>query len=99
VIDSLSVLEAVLPTFHPDLLSKFTQLFPMLELGIRSKFAIVRQCSTKCFATVCDVMTNEAMRYVVEKAIPLMGDPLNLSNRQGAMELIYRKSLHPLWSF
>ncbi|EFI28392.1 Mot1 [Coprinopsis cinerea okayama7 len=90
VIDSLSVLEAVLPTFHPDLLPKFNQIFPMLELGIRSRFAIIRQCATRCFATLCDVMTNDAMRYVVEKIIPLIGDPLNLSNRQGAVELIYQ---------
>ena len=69
----------------------------MLELGIRSKFAIVRQCSTKCFATVCDVITNDAMRYVVEKAIPLMNDPLNLNNRQGSIELIFRKDASFVW--
>ncbi|TFK29824.1 hypothetical protein FA15DRAFT_690571 [Coprinopsis marcescibilis] len=90
VIDSLSVLEAVVPTFHPDLLHKFTQTFAMLHLGMRSRFAIVRQCSAKCFATVCDVMTNEAMRYVVEEIVPHLADPLSLSNRQGAVELVYQ---------
>jgi len=37
-------------------------------------------------------MTSEAMRYVIENVVPLLGDPLVLSNRQGAAELIYRLS-------
>jgi hypothetical protein len=92
VIDSLSVLEAIVPTFHPDLHPKFTQIFPMLELALRSQFAIIRQCAAKCFATVCDVMPDQALKYIVEHVIPLVPDPMSLANRQGAIELIYRES-------
>jgi len=90
VIDSLSVLEAVVPTFHKDLLHKLQELFPMMDLALRSRFAIVRQAAARCFATLCDVMTLEAMRYVVESVIPFLQDPL-ATNRQGTMELIYRQ--------
>jgi TATA-binding protein-associated factor len=31
------------------------------------------------------------MRYVIEKIVPYLGDAINLNNRQGATELIYRK--------
>lgn len=62
-------------------------------IALRSRYAIIRQSAARCFATVCDVMTSEAMRYVIENVVPLLGDPLVLSNRQGATELIYRQSI------
>ncbi|KAK0502746.1 SNF2 superfamily chromatin remodeling protein [Armillaria luteobubalina] len=89
VIDSLSVLEAVVPALHEDIWPRLTELFPKILLALRSRFAIIRQTSAKCFATICDVMTPEAMRYVIENVVPLLGDPLSLSNRQGATELIF----------
>lgn len=90
VIDSLSVLEDVIPTFHEQLWPKLHELFPMIELLLQSRFAIIRQAAARCFATICDLMTPEAMRYVIEKIVPLLQDPLVLTNRQGATELIYR---------
>ncbi|OSC96601.1 SNF2 chromatin remodeling protein [Trametes coccinea BRFM310] len=89
VIDSLSVLEAVVPTFHEELSHHFTDLFPHVTLALRSRFAIVRQSAARCFSTMCDVLTVEAMRYVIEKIVPYLGDASVLANRQGAIELIY----------
>jgi TATA-binding protein-associated factor len=96
VIDSLSVLEAVIPTLHEELWPKLVQIFPMMSLVLRSKFAIIRQSAARCFATVCDVMTSVAMQYVIENVIPLLGDALVLPNRQGGIELMYRLYLSPL---
>ncbi len=93
VIDSLSVLEAVVPTLHEDVWPRLAELFPMILLALRSKFAIIRQVASRCMATICDVMTSPAMRYVIEHAVPLLGDPVSLTNRQGATELLYRMSL------
>ena len=90
VIDSLSVLEAIAPTFHQDLCPKLVETFPMLDFALRSRFAIIRQSAARCFATICNVMTLDAMRYVVQHLVPLLGDALVLTNRQGATELIYR---------
>lgn len=91
VIDSLSVLEAAVPTFHPELWPKVTELFPMMHLALQSKFAIIRQSVAKCFAAICEVITADAMRFVVEQVVPLISDPIVLANRQGATELIYRE--------
>ena len=98
VIDSLSVLEAVTPTLHQDLWPRLAEIFPMMTLALQSRYAIIRQSAARSFATVCDVMTSEAMRYVIENVMPLLGDPLVLFNRQGAAELIYRQSI-PFLSF
>ncbi|KIM49246.1 hypothetical protein M413DRAFT_438417 [Hebeloma cylindrosporum] len=89
VIDSLSVLEVVIPSFHENLWPKLCEIFPLIDLALQSRFAIVRQAAARCFATICDLMTPEAMRHVIEKVLPLVQDPLVLTNRQGATELIY----------
>ncbi|CAK5279450.1 unnamed protein product [Mycena citricolor] len=89
VIDSLSVLEAVGPTLHPELWFKLVGTFPMMQTALQSKYAIIRKSAARCFATLCDVIIGDAMRYVIEKVIPLLGDPLVLAHRQGATELLY----------
>lgn len=96
VIDSLSVLEAAVPTLHSDLWPKVAELFPAMTIALRSRYAIVRHCAARCFATVCGVMTSDSMRFVIENIIPLIGDAVVLSNRQGATEAIYRE--HILYS-
>ncbi|KIJ17139.1 hypothetical protein PAXINDRAFT_130724 [Paxillus involutus ATCC 200175] len=89
VIDSLSVLEAVAPTLNPELWPKLAELFPAMATALRSKYAIIRQTAARCFATVCEVMTAEAMRFVIERLVPLISDAVVLSNRQGAIEAIH----------
>jgi hypothetical protein len=91
VIDSLSVLEAVAPSFDSGLWPRLAEILPILNLALRSRFAIIRQATARCFATICNVMTSDSMRYVVENIVPLLSDPLVLANRQGAIELIYRE--------
>lgn len=90
VIDSLSVLEAVVPTLHGELRHKLSELFPMLSLTLRSQYAIIRQSAARCFSTICEIMTTDAMLVVVETILPFISDSSNLHNRQGAAELIYR---------
>jgi TATA-binding protein-associated factor len=92
VIDSLSVLEAVVPTLHEDLWPKIRELFPALGLALRSKYAIVRQAVSRCFAAICDVMPIDAMHFVIDETLSYLGDTTVLANRQGAVELVYSKA-------
>lgn len=92
VIDSLSVLEAVVPTLHQELWPKIRELFPMIAMALRSRFAIIRQSAARCFAAICDVMTVDAMRFVIETILPFLGDTLVNPNRQGATELVFSMS-------
>ncbi len=96
VIDSLSVLEAVVPTLHQDLWPKIRELFPMIAMALRSCFAIIRQSAARCFAAICDVMTVDAMRFVIGTILLLLGDTLVNPNRQGATELVFSTSAYPL---
>jgi TATA-binding protein-associated factor len=90
VIDSLSVLEAVVPALHEELYPKVLELVPQLLIALQSCYAIIRQSAARCLAIVCNVVTMEGMKFVIENVIPLLGDSLSLSNRQGAAELMYR---------
>jgi TATA-binding protein-associated factor len=89
VIDSLSVLEAVVPTLHRGLWPKIRELFPVIVMALRSRFAIIRQSAARCFAAICDLMTVDAMRFVIEVILPYLGDTLVNSNRQGATEVVF----------
>ena len=98
VIDSLSVLRVTASTLHEGLWHRLEELLPKLTLALRSRYAIIRQCTSRCFATVCGVITVQSMRHVIEHVVPLLGDSHSTTNRQGAIELIYRK-LIPFLSF
>jgi TATA-binding protein-associated factor len=91
IIDNLRVLEAVLPTLHEEYWPRVVDVLPKIVVTLRSKYAIIRQSASRCIATICNVLTANAMRYVIENVIPLLGDAVVLTNRQGAAELMYRK--------
>ena len=91
VIDSLSVLRVTATALHEGLRYRLVELLPKLSLALRSRFAIIRQCTARCFATICNVITAEAMKYVIEHVIPYLGDSKTTVNRQGVIELIYRE--------
>ena len=90
VIDSLSVLRVIASTLHKEFWPRLEALLPKLALALRSRFAIIRQCTAQCFATICGVITPPAMRYVIEHIVPYLGDSISVANRQGAVELVYR---------
>lgn len=91
VVDNLVILDAIVPTFHERLWPRLYDLFPQMVLALRSQFAVVRQLAAQSFATICDVATPDAMRYVIDHVLSLLSDALVLTNRQGAIELIYRQ--------
>ncbi|KAM5538911.1 hypothetical protein V8D89_007406 [Ganoderma adspersum] len=72
VIDSLSVLEAVMPTFHAHLSHHSVELFLHVILALRSRFVVVRQ---------------DSMRYVIETVVLFLDGASVLVNRQCAVQL------------
>jgi hypothetical protein len=77
-------------TFHQELWLKIQELFPMITMALRSRFAIIQQSAAWCFAAICNIMTVEAMHFVIEMVLPFLGDALVDSNWQGATELVFR---------
>ena len=91
VIDSLVTIQTVVPALHPDLWERVVKLLPSILLMLRSKFAVVRQTSAQCLATICDVITAKAMRFAVESVLPLLGCVQSVTDRQGAIEAVFRQ--------
>ncbi|KPV76382.1 uncharacterized protein RHOBADRAFT_52398 [Rhodotorula graminis WP1] len=88
VVDALTVLPVAAAKLTPALHERLASLFPPLSVATRSEFAVVRYAVAKSFATLCDISPVEGLRHVVESVIPVLGDPLNVNNRRGAIELI-----------
>ncbi|KAI5477115.1 hypothetical protein MNV49_006843 [Pseudohyphozyma bogoriensis] len=88
LLDCLTVLPTGAAVVGPSLNEKLATLFPSLALAARSKFAVVRYAVARCFASLCDSAPSEGLREVVERVLPVLGDPLNVNNRRGAVELV-----------
>lgn len=91
LLDCLTVLSCVAPRLPISFLPQVTQLFPKLVLCIQSRFAVIRYVATRCYATLCDVFTEDGMKSVVVDVLPFMADPLSVDKRRGAVELLSRK--------
>jgi TATA-binding protein-associated factor len=90
VIDCLTVLPTVVPSLHDDMRERVVSLFPLITLGVQSKFAVIRYATARCFASLCDSLPTEGLRHVVINVLPLLGNPLRLDDRRGAIELVSR---------
>ncbi|GEM06888.1 SNF2-related helicase [Rhodotorula toruloides] len=88
LIDCLTVLPVASAKLTPVLHKRLASLLPALAVATRSRFAVVRYAVAKSFATLCDIVPVDGLRFVVESVIPVLGDPLNIDHRRGAVELI-----------
>lgn len=93
LLDCLTVLSAVTPMLPSSLQLQIEQLFPHLVLAIQSDFAVIRHVAAKCLAVLCDTLVVEGMRRMVMDVIPFLADPLSISRRRGAVELVSRTLL------
>lgn len=93
LIDCLTVLPVASAKLEPTLHKRLASLLPALAIATRSRFAVVRYAVAKSFATLCDIVPVDGLRFVVESVVPVLADPLNVNHRRGAIELISR-ALH-----
>ncbi|CDS01912.1 related to MOT1-transcriptional accessory protein [Sporisorium scitamineum] len=89
ILDACAVLDVNLPNLRGSLCDKVVELLPALTLAIQSEFAVIRSAAAKCFAVVASCLTEVALKHVVEQVVPLIGDAASITNRQGAVELVY----------
>lgn len=90
VIDALTSLRMVVPSFDVSLHPRLITLFPSIILALQSSFSLIRATAAKCLAALCDVMTEEGMKRMVDDVVPLIGDARRVEARQGAIEAVHR---------
>ncbi|KAF2757994.1 putative TBP associated factor [Pseudovirgaria hyperparasitica] len=88
-VDGLSTLRALIGKFHPDLYGFVKELLPLITKALQSRLAVLRYAAAKCFATICSVMTVDAITMLVEKVLPSISNPVDLHCRQGSIECVY----------
>lgn len=91
LIDALASLRLIAPELDPVLHNRLYNLFSPIITALQSSFSVVRNAAAQCLAAMCDVMTDEGMKRVVDDVVPLVGDAKKDYSRQGAVEAIHRK--------
>ncbi|KAL2261630.1 hypothetical protein VTK26DRAFT_3723 [Humicola hyalothermophila] len=89
IIDAMSVIRTMTPTLHTALHPFVMRQVPLVIKALRSELSVFRYMAAKCLATICSVITVDGMTALVEKVLPSINNPLDLSFRQGAIEVIY----------
>ncbi|KAA1101050.1 TATA-binding protein-associated factor mot1 [Puccinia graminis f. sp. tritici] len=90
LLDCLTVLPAVASSLPSSSLPRLVLLFEPLCRAVSSKFAVVRYSVVKCYAELCKFLPEEGMLHFINHVLPLVGDPVNLAHRQGAIEMLSR---------
>jgi TATA-binding protein-associated factor len=89
VVDAMSVIRTTTPTLHVALHPFVMQQVPLVIKALHSELSVFRYMAAKCLATICSIMTVEGMTALVKQVLPSINNPLDLSHRQGAIEVIY----------
>lgn len=89
LVDALSVLRTLTPMLAADLHPWILSMTGSITKALRGQLSVVRYIAAKCFATVCSVLTVQAMTILVEDVVPNIGNPIELNDRQGITECIY----------
>ncbi|WAQ86176.1 hypothetical protein PtA15_6A808 [Puccinia triticina] len=90
LLDCLTVLPAVASSLPSSSVPRLVILFEPLCRAVSSKFAVVRYSAVKCYAELCKFLPEEGMLHFINHVLPLVGDPVNLAHRQGAIEMLSR---------
>jgi TATA-binding protein-associated factor len=89
IVDGLSVLRALVSSFHKDLHQFVLDLLPFIVKALQCNQAILRYAAAKCFATICRVIPIEGFTTLVKQVLPAIDDAVEVTRRQGAVECIY----------
>lgn len=95
LIDCLTALRFAAPELNPVLHPRLISLVPAVISALSSSHAVLRCTAAKCLATLCDVITEDGMKVVVDTIVPLVGDAKRVPSRRGAVEAIHRGLSEP----
>ncbi|KAG7916333.1 hypothetical protein KL905_004736 [Ogataea polymorpha] len=92
-VDSLEILRALLGKMDRSLQLTVVDKLPLILEGIKSKYSVFRYSAAKCFATICATLPSTGFQFFVKHILPLLNNALDLKDRQGAIECVYRLSI------
>lgn len=88
VMDSLTVLDALVAQVPAKLEAEVAQLIDSVLVALQSQFAVIRYVAVRCMSTFCNVLTQESMKIVVTSVLSFIADPKAVSRRRGGIQLL-----------
>eukprot|EP00055_Hartaetosiga_balthica_P018209 m.130657 g.130657 ORF g.130657 m.130657 type:complete len:1876 (-) comp9471_c0_seq1:289-5916(-) len=89
IINSLSVLQLVLPLLPIACVSRVKRVFSFVIAAVRFPIAGVRYCAASLLAALAKVehLRSLVMLQIIQCVLPLLGDSTNVTHRRGAAEV------------
>lgn len=89
IIDSFELNKTVFPWIDTKLKDEILSNVDVILKGLNSKESVFRYASSKCFASIVDSCPNVGFELLVKNILPMLNNPHDVSQRQGAVECIY----------
>ncbi|ODV83735.1 hypothetical protein CANARDRAFT_202541 [[Candida] arabinofermentans NRRL YB-2248] len=93
VIDSLELTRALIGKLDEKLHDIILEKLPDIHQGLKSQYSVFRYSSAKCFATICSTVPTIGFQFMVKNVLPMLSNALEVTERQGAIECVYRLSI------
>ncbi|KAK3705187.1 hypothetical protein QZH41_013983, partial [Actinostola sp. cb2023] len=88
LVNSLQVLELLIPHIEESLLAMVVDLFPNLLVCLQHPYCAVRHMSARCMGVLSTAASQQTMKHVISDVIPLLATGDSVDKRQGAVEAI-----------
>lgn len=89
VIDSFELIKTVFPWIVSSLRDSILSNVNILLQGLSSSVAVFRYSSSKCLASIISTCPTLGFQILVEQILPMLNNPLEVTQRQGSIECIY----------
>ncbi|TID30021.1 hypothetical protein CANINC_001390 [Pichia inconspicua] len=89
IIDSYELVRCIFPCIAIELRDEILDRQNLLLKGLSSNESVFRYMSAKCLSIIISTCPTSGFQFLVDKMLPLLNNPSNVNERQGAIECIY----------
>ncbi|VEU21412.1 DEKNAAC102618 [Brettanomyces naardenensis] len=88
-IDSLELIRSLVGKLDKSLYSEVFDRVHLVLNALHSEYSVLRYSASKCFGSMCATAPSIGFQTLVKDVLPMLSNPLEVNQRQGAIECIY----------
>ncbi|QPG72722.1 hypothetical protein FOA43_000023 [Brettanomyces nanus] len=88
-IDSLELIRSLVGKLDKTLYSEIFDRAHLVLKALQSSYSVFRYSASKCMGSVCATAPSIGFRTLVKSILPMLSNPVEVTQRQGAIECIY----------
>ncbi|GMG08494.1 unnamed protein product [[Candida] boidinii] len=92
IIDALELIRSLMFNLDKSLYDSIINSLPILLKGLKSDFSIFRYSVAKCLGKIISILPSIGFQFYVKEILPMLNNPFELKQRQGAIECSYHLS-------